>query len=59
STCAGWTSAELTKAARIGLNAPPPGDAAALAEWKAGKQWLSLKNRPCQTANRLYCIEAT
>ncbi len=59
STCAGWSSADLTKTARVGLNAPPPGDAAALAEWKAGKQWLSYITKPCKNLHRLYCVEAT
>ncbi len=59
STCANWTSADLAKSARIGWNAPPLGDAAALAEWKAENYWLSFKTLPCKYAYRIYCIEAT
>jgi len=59
STCANWTSADFTKSARSGWNAPPPGDAAALATWKSQKQWLSLETRVCNSAYRIYCIEAT
>lgn len=54
----GWTSDSLVDSARIGRNSPPPGDAAALAAWKAGKQWLSFDSAPCKQQYRLYCIEA-
>lgn len=59
STCAGWSSADPDDAARIGLNAPPPGDAAALATWKAKKQWLSYATWTCKDPYRIYCIEAS
>lgn len=36
-----------------------PGDAAALAEWKAKKQWLSFANAGCGQSYRIYCIEAS
>ena len=41
STCASWNSADKLHSARVGYNAVAPGDAAALAEWKVKKQWLS------------------
>jgi len=59
STCADWSSADVAKSARIGWNAPPPGDAAALATFKAEKQWLSYETRNCNFSYRIYCIEAT
>ena len=59
STCANWTSSDFARTARTGRNAPPPGDAAALATWKAEKQWLSLDTRVCIVAYRIYCIEAS
>ena len=59
STCAAWSSADIAKSARIGWNAPPPGDAAALATWKSQKQWFSFETRNCNSAYRIYCIEAT
>ena len=59
STCAGWNSADALKSARVGINAVAPGDAAALAEWKAQKHWLSFKSVNCENELRIYCIEAT
>ena len=59
STCADWSSADVAKTARVGRNAPPPGDAAALAAWMAQKKWLSEQTRSCKYAYRIYCIEAT
>lgn len=60
STCAAWTAADFAKSARIGWNAPVPGDAAALTEWKSKKQWLSYQMRLCaKSPAHLYCIEAS
>ncbi len=59
STCANWTSADKLRSARVGYNAVAPGDAAALAEWKAKKQWLSHSTWPCSESYRIYCIEAS
>ena len=59
STCAGWNSADALKSARVGISAVAPGDAAALAEWKAQKHWLSFKGVNCENELRIYCIEAT
>jgi hypothetical protein len=57
STCADWSSADILKTARVGYNAVAPGDAAALAEWQAKKQWLSFSNELCPKTYRIYCIE--
>ena len=59
STCADWSSADILKSARVGLNAVAPGDAAALAEWRATKSWLSATSLSCNKPYRIYCIEAT
>ncbi|HEY0134522.1 MAG TPA: hypothetical protein VGB85_10590 [Nannocystis sp.] len=59
STCASWSSADGLKAARVGYNAVAPGDAAALAEWKTKKQWLSFSLEACSESFRIYCIEAS
>jgi len=59
STCAEWSSAADAKSARGGYNAIPPGDAAALAEWKSKKQWFSYANLNCVKSYRIYCIEAS
>ena len=59
STCASWTSADKLHSARVGFNAVAPGDAAALAEWKAQKQWLSGSSEACASPYRIYCIEAS
>jgi len=58
STCAEWSSADKLKSARAGINAVAPGDAAALAEWKANKHWLSAVSLSCSAPYRIYCIEA-
>ena len=59
STCASWNSADAIHSARAGYNAVAPGDAAALAEWKFKKQWLSFSNELCNLSLRIYCIEAS
>jgi len=59
STCADWSSSDFAMTARVGRNATPPGDAAALATWQSQKQWFSLETRNCNSACRIYCIEAT
>ncbi|HEY0132582.1 MAG TPA: hypothetical protein VGB85_00845 [Nannocystis sp.] len=59
STCAEWSSADKLKSARAGINAVAPGDAAALAEWRAQKHWLSAVNLICSKQYRIYCIEAS
>jgi len=58
STCAEWSSADKLKSARAGINAVAPGDAAALAEWKANKRWLSAGSLSCSAPYRIYGIEA-
>ncbi len=47
STCASWSSNDNAESARNGLNAPAPNDAAALAEWRAAKHWLSFTDLNC------------
>ena len=59
STCAEWTSADPLRSARFGVNAPLPGDPAALAEWRSKKPWLSFTTDFCDFTYRIYCIEAT
>lgn len=59
STCASWNSANKLNSARVGYNAVAPGDAAALAEWRSKKQWLSFLTEPCSESFRIYCIEAS
>ena len=59
STCASWTSADATRSARVGFNAVAPGDAAALAEWQAKKQWLSFSTELCNDSFRIFCVEAS
>ncbi|HEY0138680.1 MAG TPA: hypothetical protein VGB85_31565 [Nannocystis sp.] len=59
STCASWTSADKLNSARLGYNAVAPGDAAALAEWTAKKQWLSFSSEGCNFSYRIYCVEAS
>ena len=59
STCGSWTSADPFESARVGYNAVAPGDAAALAEWKSKKQWLSFSLEGCSESFRIYCIEAS
>jgi len=59
STCADWSSADKLKSARAGINAVAPGDAAALAEWRANKHWLSAVSLSCSAPYRIYCIEAS
>jgi hypothetical protein len=59
STCASWNSADKLHSARVGINAVTPGDAAALAEWKAQRQWLSFSTEPCSEPYRIYCVEAS
>jgi len=58
STCAEWSSADVLKSARVGVNAVAPGDPAALAEWQAQRHWLSFKSVSCKVEYRIYCIEA-
>ena len=58
-TCTGWSSADVSKSARAGINAVAPGDAAALAEWRSHKHWPSATNLTCSVAYRIYCIEAS
>jgi len=58
STCAAWSSADELKSARVGFNAVAPGDAAALAEWKAKRQWVSHSNLSCDLSQQIDCIEA-
>ena len=58
-TCADWSAADISKSARAGVNAVAPGDAAALAEWRDKKHWLSATSLSCSKLYRIYCIEAS
>jgi hypothetical protein len=57
-TCTGWTSADATQSARVGLNAVEPGDLDGLATWKSGRQWFGYATMPCSGKRRIYCVEA-
>lgn len=54
--CSGWTSADHTLAARVGLNAIPVGHVDHAA-WKNKKRWLSDLDLGCDKSMHLYCLE--
>lgn len=57
-TCTGWTSADATQVARVGLNAVKEGDLDGLMDWKSARQWFGYASKPCSEKRRIYCVEA-
>lgn len=53
-TCADWTSDELTRSARVGINAVGPD---AFMAWQEERQWLSYDSKWCSKLYRIYCVE--
>lgn len=53
-TCADWTSGDVAKSARVGINAVGPDD---LMDWQNEHRWLSHAMKSCSISHRIYCIE--